>query len=234
MGGGDTPLNLIWLEITGRCQLECVHCYAASGPKASPGTMTERDWCRVIDQAATLGVGTVQLIGGEPTPHPGLPALVERALAGGMAVEVYSNLVGIAPRLWEVLERPGVRLATSYYSPRPPEHEAITGRRGSHQRTLRNLREALRRGIPVRAGVVEVLPGQDVAGAVAELRGLGVAEVRPGATGRARGRDHRLRPRPALWALWRGQAGHLPRGRGVALRVQPLAAAGQRARVLAG
>ncbi|HZV48806.1 MAG TPA: radical SAM protein, partial [Candidatus Dormibacteraeota bacterium] len=76
--------------------------------------MTERDWCRVIDQATTLGVGTVQLIGGEPTPHPGLPALVERALAGGMAVEVYSNLVGIAPRLWEVLERPGVRLATSY------------------------------------------------------------------------------------------------------------------------
>ncbi|HLH68449.1 MAG TPA: hypothetical protein VKY90_05345 [Candidatus Dormibacteraeota bacterium] len=63
MGGGDTPLNLIWPEITGRCQLECVHCYAASGPKASPGTMTERDWCRVIDQAATLGVGTVQLIG---------------------------------------------------------------------------------------------------------------------------------------------------------------------------
>ncbi|HLH68450.1 MAG TPA: SPASM domain-containing protein, partial [Candidatus Dormibacteraeota bacterium] len=83
-----------------------------------------------------------------------------------MTVEVYSNLVGIAPRLWEVLERPGVRLATSYYSPRPQEHEAITGRQGSHQRTPRNLREALRRGIPVRAG------------AVAELKGLGVAEVR--------------------------------------------------------
>jgi MoaA/NifB/PqqE/SkfB family radical SAM enzyme len=71
MGGGDTPPNLIWLEITGRCQRECVHCYAASGPGSSHGIMTEWDWCRVIDQAAALGVRMVQFIGGEPTLHPG-------------------------------------------------------------------------------------------------------------------------------------------------------------------
>ncbi|HZU16261.1 MAG TPA: radical SAM protein [Candidatus Dormibacteraeota bacterium] len=177
-GKENVPLGFLWLEITGRCQLECVHCYAASGPGSSHGIMTEWDWCRVIDQAAALGVRMVQFIGGEPTLHPGLPALMERALTGGMTVEVYTNLVGIGRRLWRVLERPGVRLATSYHSVKAEAHEAITGRRGSHERTLRNLKEALRRGIPVRVGVVEVLPGQEMAETVAELEELGVSEIR--------------------------------------------------------
>jgi MoaA/NifB/PqqE/SkfB family radical SAM enzyme len=177
-GKENVPLDFLWLEITGRCQLECVHCYAASGPRGSHGIMTEWDWCRVIDQAAALGVRMVQFIGGEPTLHPGLPALMERALTGGMTVEVYTNLVGVGQRLWRVLERPSVRLATSYHSVKAEAHEAITGRRGSHERTLRNLKEALRRGIPVRVGVVEVLPGQEMAETVAELEELGVGEIR--------------------------------------------------------
>jgi molybdenum cofactor biosynthesis enzyme MoaA len=106
-GKEDVPLGFLWLEITGRCQLECVHCYAASGPGRSHGIMTEWDWCRVIDQAAALGVRMVQFIGGEPTLHPGLPALMERALAGGMTVEVYTNLVGVGRRLWGCWSDPG-------------------------------------------------------------------------------------------------------------------------------
>jgi MoaA/NifB/PqqE/SkfB family radical SAM enzyme len=43
-------LNFVWLEITGKCQLSCEHCYAASGPHGSHGTMDADDWRRVIDQ----------------------------------------------------------------------------------------------------------------------------------------------------------------------------------------
>jgi len=170
--------SFVALEITGRCQLGCGHCYADSGPQGTHGTMTGADWRRVIDQSAELGLPLVQFIGGEPTLHPELGELVQHALGRGLEVEVYTNLVNVPAGLWPVLAQPGVRLATSYYAPTAAGHDAVTRRRGSHERTLRGIREARRRGIPVRVGVIEVEAGQDVAGAAAEMRAAGVEDVK--------------------------------------------------------
>jgi MoaA/NifB/PqqE/SkfB family radical SAM enzyme len=96
-------LSFVWLEITGRCQLFCEHCYAESGPKESHGSMTRADWIDVIDQAGALGVETVQFIGGEPTLHPDLPFMVDHAVQCRLVVEVFSNLVHVTPQLWNTL-----------------------------------------------------------------------------------------------------------------------------------
>ncbi|MER5396125.1 hypothetical protein [Streptomyces sp. NPDC002599] len=62
---GPASVKFLELEITGRCQLTCSsHCYAQAGPTKGHGSMTGDDWRRVIDEAATLGVETVQFIGG--------------------------------------------------------------------------------------------------------------------------------------------------------------------------
>ncbi len=170
-------LRFLWLEITGKCQLECTHCYADSGPTGTHGKMTGPDWHRVIEDAARLGVDQVQFIGGEPTLHPDLPRLVDHALVHRMQVEVFSNLVHVPERLWNVFARPGVSLATSWYSDDPTEHAAIT-RRPSHPRTAANVAEAVRRGIPLRVGIIGVRDGQRVDRASEALTSLGVpAEV---------------------------------------------------------
>jgi MoaA/NifB/PqqE/SkfB family radical SAM enzyme len=172
-----SELNFAWLEITGKCQLSCEHCYAASGPAGTHGTMRVDDWRDVIDQLATeCGVAMVQFIGGEPTIHPDLPILVGRALERGMRVEVFSNLVHVPAGVWEVLEKPGVSLATSYYSDDAAEHMAVTGR-PTHARTKNNIAEAVRRGIPVRAGVVGVRARQRTSAARQELLALGVRDI---------------------------------------------------------
>jgi MoaA/NifB/PqqE/SkfB family radical SAM enzyme len=36
-------LSFLWLEITGKCQLHCTHCYAESGPRETHGVMTDKD-----------------------------------------------------------------------------------------------------------------------------------------------------------------------------------------------
>jgi MoaA/NifB/PqqE/SkfB family radical SAM enzyme len=166
-----------WLELTGKCQLQCVHCYADSGPSGDHGSMTAADWRRVLDEAAGLGVGSIQFIGGEPTLHPALPGLLVHARRLGLAVEVYSNLVHISPELWDTLSRNEIRLACSYYSDDPAEHARITGRPGSHARTRANIAEAVRREIPVRAGVIAIDDGQRVEQATAQLADLGVRTV---------------------------------------------------------
>src|SRR2546430_1591085 len=76
-----TPwLDFLWLEVTGKCNLRCVHCYADSGPQRHLHEhMSQEDWQDALDQAATLGCRAVQFIGGEPTMYPALPALIRRA-----------------------------------------------------------------------------------------------------------------------------------------------------------
>ncbi|AUY52311.1 radical SAM protein [Streptomyces sp. CB01881] len=169
--------HMIELEITGKCQLQCAHCLSDSAPSVPHGVMKLADWYGVIDQAAELGIGKVQLIGGEPTTFPGWADLVDHALSRGRAVEVFTNLFHVSAKGWAVFERPGVSLATSYYSPNPGEHDRVTLVSGSHERTRANIAEAVRRGIPIRAGVVGVHDGQLEQLAVEELRALGVQHV---------------------------------------------------------
>ena len=181
------------LELTGRCQLRCTHCYANSSPLGAHGTMTTADWVRVLDQAAEQGVEAVQFIGGEPTLHPAFAQLVRHALCRRLAVEVYSNLVHVSADLWHLFGRSGVTLATSYYSNQADEHDAITERRRSHSRTRANISRAVRRGIPIRVAIIEVHGGQRTRQARAELARLGVSDVdvdRVRRIGRAGTADH--------------------------------------------
>jgi len=138
--------------------------------------MTRADWLRLIDEAAELGVRMVQFIGGEPTLHPALPELVSHALHRSMGVEVFTNLVHVTDAQWATFSRPGVSLATSYYSDEPEQHAAITGR-SSYTRTKANITEAVRRGIALRAGVIDLGDGQRAEQARAELAALGVPTV---------------------------------------------------------
>jgi MoaA/NifB/PqqE/SkfB family radical SAM enzyme len=171
-------IRSVELEITGRCQLQCTHCCTSSGPKADTGAMTRQDWLDVISDIAELRIPAVQFIGGEPTLTPYLPQYIDHALGLGLQVEVYSNLTHIRPVLWDAFRKPGVWLATSYYSDQAEQHEQITRGPGSYRRTRDNIAEAVRSGIPLRVGIVEVLDGQRVAQAQDELRRLGVTSIK--------------------------------------------------------
>lgn len=177
MQAAPRELSFVWLEITGRCQLECVTCYAESGPGGSHGVMTVEDWRRVIGEAAASGVSSVQFIGGEPTMHPAFAELLTYAVSCGLAVEVFTNLVHVKSQWWELYSDPAVSLATSYYSDQAAQHEAITMRRGSYSRTKRNITEAVTRGIPVRVGIIDASEGQRVDQARREVESLGVSRI---------------------------------------------------------
>jgi MoaA/NifB/PqqE/SkfB family radical SAM enzyme len=154
--------------------------------------MTLGDWRRVILDIATLGADAVQFIGGEPMMHPSLAELIRFSLAAGLAVEVFTSLSVVPAGVWDVLSLPGVRLATSYYSDDPAEHETITRGRGSDARTRANIEEARRRAIPVRVGLIDVHPGQRTGQARSELLTLGVTDIgqdKMRRVGRGAGRD---------------------------------------------
>lgn len=204
-------LPFLWLEITGNCQLSCVHCYAGSGPGRTHGRMTADDWERVIAEAAELGTRMVCFIGGEPSMHPDLPGLVRHALGFGMHAEIFSNLVSVRPVLWDLFSTPGVRLATSWYSSDRDEHKAITGR-DTWRQTLRNIEEATRREIPLRVGIINgILPGQHAAEGEELLKARGVTNIGTDYL-RQFGRGTKADPTQACGGCGHGRAAVLPDG----------------------
>ncbi|GAA4573760.1 radical SAM protein [Planotetraspora kaengkrachanensis] len=170
------PVTFLELDITGR--LECDPYQAESGPTILRGTMNTDDWERLIISAPAAGITAVQIIGGEPTMHPDFEHLIGRALDQGLRVQVHSNLYQVRESLWGLLSEPAVSLSTSYYSDDPEQHEKITGRRGSHGRTLANIREAIQRGIPLQVGIVDTGNGQRAQEAHDQMTAIGVPLVR--------------------------------------------------------
>jgi MoaA/NifB/PqqE/SkfB family radical SAM enzyme len=149
-------LDFLWLEITRRCNLTCTHCYAGSGPEL-PLTerMTFADWCRVIAGARAVGCRRLQFIGGEPTMHPDLAPLVEYAAhVGFRRTEVFTNATLLRDDLVRTFKRLGVMVHFSFYSFDPALHDAITGQRGSFDRTVEGVRDLVRRGVRLAAGII--------------------------------------------------------------------------------
>jgi sulfatase maturation enzyme AslB (radical SAM superfamily) len=173
-------VDFLWLELTNRCNLRCVHCYAESGPEAAASDrLGKADYERLIDEGYELGCRRIQFIGGEPTLNHDLPDLIARARERGYEiVEVYTNLTHLPDTLLECFRRHEVSVATSFYSARPDVHYAITKVRGCFDRTVRNIRRVLEAKIPLRAGIIEMDENRGLVDEAVEfLRRLGVEHV---------------------------------------------------------
>lgn len=173
------PLHFLWLEITGRCNLECVHCYSDSSPRVATRISAVDDWGRVLADGSAAGCRAVQFIGGEPTLHPALPDLIQRARALGYSfVEVYTNGSAFTGVLKAAFASHRVALAFSVYSHEPEVHDAVTLRPRSHGKTIASIQWALENNLPVRVSIIDVGMNHD---AIAETAGwlsaLGVSSV---------------------------------------------------------
>lgn len=154
----DGVLDFLWLELTNRCNLRCVHCYTDSHPLSGDrDVLTTEDYGSVLDQAYELGCRRIQLIGGEPQLHPDFDELLRRGVDTGFDfVEVFTNLTRLDEETLTFSAENAVHFATSVYSDDPAVHDAVTTVRGSHRRTVANLRRLVEKGVPTRVGVIAV------------------------------------------------------------------------------
>lgn len=176
----DGGLSFLWLELTNRCNLKCVHCYADSHPYSGHRDRLTRDTYEgLITAAAELGCRNIQFIGGEPQLNRDLPHLVEFAAGNGFSfIEIYTNLTRLPDDLLRIARRHGVHFATSVYSSKAGVHDAITCTPQSHARTMRNLHTLLDQHIPVRAGLIVIdQDADDVAETTSFLNALGVERI---------------------------------------------------------
>jgi MoaA/NifB/PqqE/SkfB family radical SAM enzyme len=181
---GEGRLDFLWMEISRKCNLRCIHCYAESDPYRSHGLMKLPDWKRLILEASQIGVIRVQFIGGEPLLHPYFVELAEAAANTKMQIEVFSNMTRIQENHWNLFKKHNITLATSFYTFDKVLYSRITANRNGLDSTIKNIKHALANDIPLRVGIISVLPDQDVIDTELKLRDIGVSYVR---TDRVRG-----------------------------------------------
>lgn len=168
----------LFLELLGRCNERCVHCYADAGPEVAAAL--PKELClEVIASAARLGFRRVQFTGGEPLLCRFLPRLVGRARELGIAeVEIYTNGTLLSAARLRLLLPHRPSFAMSVYSHRAEVHDAITRLPGSLKRTVAGIRRVIDAGLPMRVGVIATATNRDDVEETCEfLRRLGVGHV---------------------------------------------------------
>jgi 12,18-didecarboxysiroheme deacetylase len=92
-----TPV-VVW-NVTRRCNLKCLHCYAHARDEEFSGELTTGEGKSVLDDLAAFGVPVVLFSGGEPLIRPDLVELAEYAVGKGMRAVISTNGTLIDRRL---------------------------------------------------------------------------------------------------------------------------------------
>jgi mycofactocin biosynthetic radical S-adenosylmethionine protein MftC len=134
-------LLAVMLELTYRCNLDCVFCYNDLGAKGEPLSLAQ--YRSLLDELAAMEVLHLTLTGGEPLAHPDFFAIGSHARERGFVVRVKSNghalRGGLARRLREEVDPFVVDL--SLHGANVASHDRQTRVPGSFERLLANIPE---------------------------------------------------------------------------------------------
>ena len=86
----DKKPVVVW-NVTRRCNLRCVHCYAHAREEAGTDELTTEQGRILLDDLAGFGVPVVLFSGGEPLARRDLPELAAYAVGKGMRAVISTN-----------------------------------------------------------------------------------------------------------------------------------------------
>lgn len=86
----DAKPVIVW-NITQRCNLRCIHCYAHADTRCNERELTADQGLRLLDELADFGVPVVLFSGGEPLMRDDLPTLIAHARRRNMRAVISTN-----------------------------------------------------------------------------------------------------------------------------------------------
>jgi radical SAM protein with 4Fe4S-binding SPASM domain len=142
----------VQLDLTYRCNEQCVHCYLDHDDH---GEMTTTEIKQLLTEMADAGVFILTLSGGEIFLRKDFFEILEHARALTFCIKLKTNAVLIREAQAARLRELGVEsIQISIYSHRPEVHDAITKVPGSLRRSLNAIRFLRAQGLKVVVGNV--------------------------------------------------------------------------------
>ncbi len=144
----DKKPVVVW-NVTKRCNLKCLHCYAQATAKAAPDELTLAEGLALLRDLKDFGVPVVLFSGGEPLLRPDLFDLVEQTVAHGMRAVISTNGTRIdrdtAWRLKDLgLSYVGISLDGTMAT-----HDKFRGEPGAFAAAMAGVRNCQERGLKV-------------------------------------------------------------------------------------
>ena len=145
-------LGRLDVELTERCDNDCVHCCIClpeHDEQAERREMSTAQVQAVLTEAAALGALSVRFTGGEPLIREDFEELYLFARRLGLKVMLFTNARGVTPQLADLLARvPPLELVeVSVYGMSEETYEAATRRRGSYEEFRRGVELLLDRAV---------------------------------------------------------------------------------------
>jgi len=139
---------VVW-NITRRCNLKCVHCYAHSKDQSYANELTTAEGKQLLDDLALFSAPVVLLSGGEPTVRKDLPELAAYAVEKGMRAVISTNGTLITRELAETLKAIGLSYVGVSLDGMKTVNDKFRGMQGAFDAALKGIENCQNAGIKV-------------------------------------------------------------------------------------
>jgi 12,18-didecarboxysiroheme deacetylase len=139
---------VVW-NITRRCNLKCVHCYAQAKDQVFDNELTTDEGKNLIDDLSQYKVPVLLLSGGEPTIRKDLPELAAYAIEKGMRAVISTNGTLITQEMARVLKDIGLSYVGISLDGMEKIHDRFRGVKGAYRAALEGIKNCQDAGIKV-------------------------------------------------------------------------------------
>ncbi len=173
------PLRYLFLEVTQRCNLACLHCGSDCGSVPRQEELSTQEWLAFFDALATRVDAKKLLLvltGGEPLCHPDIDSLLAHLARHRFTFGIVTNGYDLTLARARQLAASGASTLTISLDGLQGAHDWLRGRAGAFTRALRAIEAAAATGFPFFDVVTCVNPRNlgELGAVSALLRGMGV------------------------------------------------------------
>jgi len=139
---------VVW-NITRRCNLKCVHCYAHAKNIPFDNELSTTEGKNLIDDLAEFGVPVILFSGGEPLVRKDLPELAGYAVKKGMRAVISTNGTLITPQTARTLKDIGLSYIGISLDGMEEINDRFRGVKGAFKSALEGIENCKKAGIKV-------------------------------------------------------------------------------------
>lgn len=144
----DKKPVVVW-NMTRRCNLRCVHCYAHAKDIEFEDELTTEQGKELIDDLAEFGSPVILFSGGEPLMRKDLPELAEYAISKGMRAVISTNGTLIDEEMAKTLKKIGLSYVGISIDGVRETNDKFRGMKGCFDDAMEGLRNCRKEGIKV-------------------------------------------------------------------------------------